>query len=193
MKNWLTAIFGAGVVGVVYSMRKYLGIALVLLVTTCSYKTEIANYLNTSRDQGHQERMAQLEAETAKAKLQADQELKILQAQQAADAQARADQLKADEAARRDELKLQKQQAIQQSQVSQDQSNAVAAGNVSITVQTARSEIARVTQMRDNLYTQYRTAQYYNNTAEADRLAKTINQYDAYIAQQQQIIRRLTS
>lgn len=111
MKQWITAVLGAGTLATLYSFRTYIGIGLVLMVTTCSFKPEIVNYISTSRDQAHQERMAQLQAQQATEQLNAAQELKILQAKQAAEAQARADQLKAEQADRADQLKLERERA----------------------------------------------------------------------------------
>ena len=70
MGKILTAIFGAGIVGSLYSLRTYLGIALILMVSTCSFKADIVDYVKESRKEAHQERMVQLNVEAEKLKIE---------------------------------------------------------------------------------------------------------------------------
>jgi len=81
--NFFTAIFGAGVLGSVIALRTYVGIALVMMVTTCSFKADIIDYIKDSKRQAHEEKMAQITAETDKEKIHFDQCQKNPQVQMA--------------------------------------------------------------------------------------------------------------
>lgn len=77
MNKWIAAFFGAGFFGAILALRTYLGIALVLMVTTCSFKADILNYIKESKEQAHQERLAEIQAQTVKAKLDADEKTQL--------------------------------------------------------------------------------------------------------------------
>ena len=81
--NFFTAIFGAGVLGSVIALRTYVGIALVMMVTTCSFKADIIDYIKDSKRQAHEEKMAQIAAEADKEKSHLDQCQKNPQVQMA--------------------------------------------------------------------------------------------------------------
>ena len=163
--KWLTAILGAGTLATLYSFRRYLGIVLVLSVATCSFRGPILDYVNTDRDQQHQERMAELQAQNDKLKLQAEQQLKLVEAQAQAEAQARQDLIKAGEVYRRELLQQRNQQR-----------------------QRAQAEINRVTPLRAALYQQYWINRQANDWVVANPQWTQIEQYDRYLAQQQAIL-----
>lgn len=163
--RWLTAILGAGFLGTVYALRRYIGIVLVLLVTTCSFRAPIVDYINKTQDQGHQERMAVLKAQQDQAKLNAEQQLKLVTAQQEAEAQARQDLIRADEQVRKDQARIVLQQR-----------------------QRAQAEINRVAPLRAELYQQYWLNRQASNWIVANPQWAQIEQYDKYLAQQYAIV-----
>ena len=166
--RWLTAILGAGTLATLYSFRRYLGIVLVLSVATCSFRGPILDYVNTDRDQQHQERMAELQAQNDRLKLQAEQQLKLVEAQAQAEAVARADRLRADSDFRREQLRLLQQQR-----------------------QVALNEIARITPLRAQLYDQYLYNRQASNWGVANPQWNQIEQYDRYLEQQRTIANRV--
>lgn len=191
-RNWGPLAIGGAILAYLYTIRKYLAVLLVLTVTTCTYKADIGNFITTTRDQGHQERMAVIKAQTdqerlkvegevALAQTRAQAETQIAQTKAAAEAQAQADaraKAKTQQAAPR--------AAVPTRYVPSD------ASNLAISVQNARAEQFRLVGVRDSLYTQYRTAQYYGNADDARKYQEQVALYDSYIAEQASIIRKLT-
>lgn len=163
--KWLTLILGAGFLGTLYAFRRYIGIVLVLVVTTCSFRGPIVDYVNKTQDQGHQERMAVLQAQQDQAKLRAEQEMKLLEAKQQAEAVARQELIKAGEQARKEQARITLQQR-----------------------QRAQAEINRVTPLRAELYQQYWLNRQASNWVVANPQWAQIEQYDRYLAQQYAIV-----
>jgi len=72
MFKLLTAVFGAGFFGSLIAMRKYLGIALIMIVSATIFKADITDYIKQSSKQSHEERLAQINLETEKFKIEAE-------------------------------------------------------------------------------------------------------------------------
>lgn len=192
-RHGLALAVGGGVIATLYASRKYLVLLLVLVVATCTYRGPVNDYLVTSRDQAHQERMAQIKAQTEQEQLRIEGEIALEQTRARAQAEAQAQQLRAQEQARQDALKAAKAKPAPTAPPPGANWRPTGADNLALAVQNARAELFRLTGVRDSLYTQYRTAQYYGNAEDAKKWGEQVALYDSYIAEQTQIIRKLTS
>jgi flagellar biosynthesis GTPase FlhF len=72
MVKLITAIFGAGVFGSIIALRKYVGIVLIMIVSTMIFKADIVDYLKQSSKQQHEEKLAQLNFENERMKIEAE-------------------------------------------------------------------------------------------------------------------------
>lgn len=112
MGKILTTIFGAGFVGSLYALRTYLGIALILMVSTCSFKSDIVDYVKESRKESHQERLAQINYETEKLKIEMAEKAKLEQIQKEKQAQLEQEQKrKEQEQLKKEQIRKQQEQA----------------------------------------------------------------------------------
>lgn len=72
MVKLITTIFGAGFFGSIIAMRKYLGIVLIMMVTTTIFKADIVDYMKQSSKQSHEEKLAQINFETERLKIETE-------------------------------------------------------------------------------------------------------------------------
>ena len=72
MAKLITAIFGAGVFGSIVALRNFIGIILVMIVSTAIFKSDIVDYIKQSSKQEHEQKLAQINFETEKLKIDAE-------------------------------------------------------------------------------------------------------------------------
>lgn len=72
MGKLITAIFGAGIFGSIVAMRKYVGIALVMIVSSLFFKADIVDYIKQTSKQEHEQKLAEINLETERMKVEAE-------------------------------------------------------------------------------------------------------------------------
>jgi len=181
MSKFITAVFGAGVLGSVFALRTYLGIGLLLMVTTCSLKTEVVEYIKDSKIQAHEQRLAELNLETERVKAEISERLRF-EAEEKANA----------ELAQKENIRIEKErkQAQEKERVRKEkqQLKDLAIAELDEGILAAKTEITKVLGYNSVFGTQLTQMQNAGNPDQVVRIINAIKQNDNWIAKQKTII-----
>jgi hypothetical protein len=181
MGNILTAIFGAGIVGSLLTMRTYLGIALIVMVGSCTFRGDIVDYIKLSKAQEHEERMIRLNFEMEQFKAREAKQAKEEADQKAAKAKEEADRAKQENTRQKklSELEDRQNQLLKLSVLSSKQENDII---------TARAEVEKTTKYNQTFSQQLDTARSQGRLEDVANIQSYINRNKAWIEQQSQIV-----
>lgn len=144
MSKILTTLFGAGFIGSLFALRTYLGIALILSVSTCTFKNDIVDYVKESRKEAHQERLAQINFETEKMKIESLEKVKLEQ-----EREQKAKQI-VEEQIRKEKLEKEQFQARERERIRKEKENQIEMERITELRQKAHAKVC------EEHYTRYR-------------------------------------
>jgi len=177
MGNILTAIFGAGIVGSLLTMRTYLGIALIVMVGSCTFRGDIVDYIKLSKAQEHEERMIRLNFEMEQFKAREAKQAKEEAEQKTREAKQETDRAKQETTRQKRlaELEDRQHQLVKLSVLSSKQQTDIL---------TAQAEIEKTTKYNQTFSQQLEAAKSQGRMSDVANIQSYINRNKSWIEQQ---------
>jgi hypothetical protein len=184
MGNILTAIFGAGIVGSLLTMRTYLGIALIVMVGSCTFRGDIVDYIKLSKAQEHEERMIRLNFEMEQFKAREAKQAKEEAEQKTREAKQETDRAKQETDRAKQETTRQKRLAELEDRQHQLVKLSVLSSKQQTDILTAQAEIEKTTKYNQTFSQQLEAAKSQGRMSDVANIQSYINRNKSWIEQQ---------